>query len=274
MRASTLMQSSFPIITKHMTELESAIHAAREAGKLLRENYMRPHQVDYKGIINMVTEVDRESEHLIYSLLHADFPEYGFLGEEDIRSLSQKETYWIVDPVDGTSNYARGYPLFAVSIALERNGEMVLGVVYNPVLDELFTAEKGQGAQLNGKSLRVSITDDLGKSLVASGFPYDTWSTSANNLAEWSRFLLRTISARCDGCASLDFCHVACGRVDGYWEIGLDAWDMAAGALIVQEAGGVVTLISGAPFTPYQHSVLASNGHLHQAMMAVLNQPR
>lgn len=266
--------SLFPIMKKPMTELESAIHAAREAGQLLRENYMRPHQVDFKGIINMVTEVDRESERMIYTLLNSDFPDYGFLGEEDIRSHSQKETFWIVDPVDGTSNYARGYPLFAVSIALESNGEVVLGVVYSPVLDELFTAEKGQGARLNSKPLHVSITDDLGKSLVASGFPYDTWSTPVNNLAEWSRFLLRTISARCDGCASLDFCHVASGRVDGYWEIGLDAWDMAAGALIVQEAGGVVTLISGAPFTPYQRSVLASNGHLHKAMMEILNQPR
>jgi len=259
-------------MAKPMTELESAIHAAREAGQLLCEKYMRPHQVDYKGIINIVTEVDRESERLIYTLLHRDFPDYGFLGEEDIRSHSQKGTIWIVDPVDGTSNYARGYPLFAVSIALERNGEVVLGVVYSPVLDELFTAEKGRGAQLNGKPLQVSTTAELGKSLVASGFPYDTWSTPANNLAEWSRFLLRTISARCDGCASLDFCHVACGRVDGYWEVGLDAWDMAAGALIVQEAGGLVTLITGAPFTPYQHSVLASNGYLHQVMMAVLNQ--
>lgn len=253
-----------------MTELETAIHAARAAGQLLRDNYLLPHEIYYKGTIDIVTEVDRASEGLISDILQGDFPGLGFLGEESINVRDSREGIWVVDPVDGTTNYSRGYPLFAVSIALEKAGQTVLGVVYNPILDELFTAEKGRGAYLNGRSIQVSQIGELGKSLVASGFPYDAWTNPADNGVEWWRFMKRTVSVRSDGCASIDLCQVAAGRLDGYWEIDLEAWDMAAGALIVQEAGGMVTLTSGAPFMPYQRSVLASNGKLHPAMLKLL----
>ncbi len=253
-----------------MTELETAIHAARAAGQLLRDSYQLPHDIRYKGSINIVTDVDRASEHLIYDVLQRAFPDYGFLGEESVATRACGEGIWIVDPIDGTTNYARSYPLFSVSIALEKTGRTVLGVVYNPVLDELFTAEVGGGAYLNGKPIHVSETGELGKALVASGFPYDAWTNPVDNGAEWWRFVKSTVSVRCDGSASLDLCHVAAGRVDGYWEIDLEAWDMAAGALIVQEAGGTVTLTSGAPYTPYMRSVLADNGKIHTAMLALL----
>ena len=150
---------------------------------------------------------------------------------------------------------------------MEKQGEITLGVVYNPLLDELFTAEKGGGAYLNGTSIHVTDTNELGKSLLASGFPYDVWSSSRNNCKEWEILIKKTISIRCDGSAALDLCHTACGRLDGYWELDLEAWDMAAGALIVKEAGGLVTQADGKPFSHLQRSVLASNGHLHQSIL-------
>ena len=254
------------------SEISIAIQAAKKVGETLRAQFSKPHHVTYKGTIDMVTEMDHEAERLIYSMLKGEFPDYDFLGEESRDSSSCRGAVWIVDPLDGTTNYARGYPLFNVSIALEKNGEVVVGVVYNPLLDEMFTAEKGSGARLNGRPIQVSQTADLGKSLLASGFPYDAWSNPANNCVEWERFIKRVISLRCDGSAALDLCHVAAGRLDGHWELGLEAWDVAAGALIVEEAGGVVSLISGASFTPYGRSILATNGKLHKQMMQILNQ--
>lgn len=253
------------------SEISAAIQAGRRAGEILRNQFSKPHQEIYKGTIDIVTEMDREAENLIYAMLKREFPTYDFLGEESRASSRCQVTKWIVDPLDGTTNYARGYPFFNVSIALEKKGEVVVGVVYNPILDEMFMAEKGSGAQLNGSPIRVSQTAELEKSLLASGFPYDAWSNPANNCKEWERFIKRVISLRCDGSAALDLCHVAAGRLDGYWEWGLEAWDMAAGALIVEEAGGVVSLTSGASFTPYKRSILATNGKLHEQMMQILN---
>jgi myo-inositol-1(or 4)-monophosphatase len=211
--------------------------------------------------------MDRESERMVTEILRQSFPEYGILGEEGSKSTAPYSCRWIIDPLDGTTNYTYGYPLFGVSIALEKHGEITLGVVYNPLLDELFTAEKGGGAYLNGTSIHVTDTDELGKSLLASGFPYDVRSSSRNNCKEWEILIKKTISIRCDGSASLDLCHTACGRLDGYWELDLEAWDMAAGALIVQEAGGLVTQVDGTPFNHMQRNVLATNGHLHQLLL-------
>ncbi len=253
-----------------MSEINTAIEAARRAGQVLRDHYNKPHQVSYKGIIDLVTEMDRESERLVTEMLHKAFPEYGILGEEGSKSTDPYTCRWIIDPLDGTTNYTYSYPLFGVSIALEKQGEVVLGVVYNPILNELFTAEKGKGAYLNEQPIHVTDTTELGKSLVATGFPYDAWSNSVNNCAELARFVKSTISVRSDGSAALDLCHIACGRLDGYWELDLEPWDMAAGALIVQEAGGEVTQTDGKPFSHLQRSVLASNGCLHQAMVDVL----
>jgi myo-inositol-1(or 4)-monophosphatase len=253
-----------------MSEINIAIEAARHAGHVLRDHYNKPHQISYKGIIDLVTEMDQESERLVTEMLRKSYPEYGILGEEGSKSTAPYTIRWIIDPLDGTTNYTYSYPLFGVSIALEKQGEITLGVVYNPILDELFSAEKGAGAFLNGTPIHVTDTKELGKSMLASGFPYDAWTNPRNNSSEWECFIKTTISLRCDGSAALDLCHTACGRLDGYWELDLEPWDMAAGALIVQEAGGSVTQTDGKPFSHLHRNVLASNGHLHQAMRDVL----
>lgn len=254
-----------------MDELDTAILAAKKAGGLLRDNFKFKHQVTYKGIINLVTDLDNESERLITEVLKQSFPDYGFFGEEGSLIKGNGDARWIVDPIDGTSNYAHAYPLFAISIALEVKGKVVLGVVYNPLLDETFTAQKGKGAFLNGETIHVTDLTDLGKAILASGFPYDVWTNPINNCQEWNRFIKRSVSVRCDGVASIDLAHVAAGRIDGYWELDLEPWDMAAGALIVQEAGGQVSQCSGKSFSIYHRSVLASNRTLHEPMLKVLN---
>jgi myo-inositol-1(or 4)-monophosphatase len=259
------------ITTRTMrNKLEIAILAAREAGNILMDAFLRPHQEDFKGTINIVTEMDKEAERLIFGVIGSAFPDDPILGEETNHAGNSKESLWIVDPLDGTTNYARGYPFFAVSIAFQHQGEILVGVVYNPLLDKLFVAEKNHGATLNGQRIRVTQTAELGKSLLATGFPYDAWTNEDNNCREWEKFIRRTLSVRCDGAASLDLCHVAAGWLDGYWENSIEAWDIAAGALIVKEAGGCISLTNGKPYDPYRHSILASNGHLHQAMLELL----
>lgn len=253
-----------------MSEINMAIEAAHRAGQVLREHYNKPHQVSFKGVIDMVTEMDHESERLVTEILRGVFPDYGILGEEGVKSTDVYPCRWIIDPLDGTTNYKNNYPLFGVSIALEKQGEIVLGVVYNPLLNEMFSAEKGKGATLNGSAIHVTETAELGKSLVATGFPYDAWTSPANNCAELERFVKSTISLRSDGSAALDLCHIACGRLDGYWELDLEPWDMAAGALIVQEAGGMVTQVNGKPFSHLERSILANNGLIHQEMVEKL----
>lgn len=254
------------------SELEAAIAAARAAGDLLRERFGATHQVRHKGPTDLVTEMDRQAQDLIASMLQKPFPTYGLLGEEGGGQDVSDGPCWLVDPLDGTTNYARGYPFFSVSIALERDDEVAVGVVYNPILDELFVAEKGGGATLNERPIHVSTTASLSESVLASGFPYDAWTNEADNGREWHRFLKRVLSLRSDGSAALDLCHVAAGRIDGHWELELGPWDIAAGGLIVQEAGGTVTQVNGDPFIPYGHNVLASNGHLHAEMLALLTE--
>lgn len=255
-----------------MSELNTAIEAARQAGHVLRENYNKPHQISNKGIIDLVTEMDRESERMVTEMLHNVYPEYGILGEEGAKSTGSSTCRWIIDPLDGTTNYTTGYPMFGVSIALEKQGEIVIGVVYNPILNELYAAEKGKGTRMNGALIHVSKTAELGKALVATGFPYDAWTSPADNCAELGRFVKTTLSLRADGSAALDLCHIACGRLDGYWELDLEPWDMAAGALIVQEAGGTVTQVDGKPYNQMNRSILASNGLIHQAMVEKLRE--
>jgi len=233
------------------------------------ESFGRPLEIAYKGVINPVTDVDHASDALIAGVLRQAFPEYGILGEEgDVQP--QTGTRWIVDPLDGTTNYAHGYPFFSVSIALERKDGIVLGVVYNPLLDELFTAEKGRGAALNGLPIRAAGTKDVGRVVLASGFPYDAWTSPRDNGEEFRRFIKRAFTLRSDGSAALDLCHVACGRLDGFWELDLEAWDMAAGVLMVTEAGGRVTLANGQPVDAYKRSVLAANPRLHEEMLKIL----
>lgn len=256
-------------------EREAAIAAARAAGRLIQAGFGGRHRTQPKrNAIDLVTQTDQQAEALIVSMLQQVFPSYGFLTEESPAATGATERYWLIDPLDGTTNYAHGYPLVAVSIALAWEDNIVLGVVYNPIADELFVAEKGQGATLNGRPIHVSNTASLANSLLASGFPYYAWERDDDNTTEWKHFLKRVVSLRSDGTAALDLCHVACGRLDGYWELDLDPWDMAAGSLIVQEAGGRVTDLSGNLFNPYGRSILASNGRLHQEMLEVLQQAR
>ncbi len=249
-------------------ELAVAVKAARVAGRLLRDGFGSDHQVFHKGPANLVTEMDQRAEETISNILKEEFPAYGLISEETGKRSTRSDHVWLVDPLDGTTNYAHGYPFFAISIGLQRDGKTILGVVYNPILNELFVAEHGKGATLNERPIRVSTTACLNDSLLASGFPYDAWLNEDDNGRQWRSFLKLALSLRSDGSAALDLCHVAMGRLDGYWELDLDPWDMAAGALIVQEAGGQVTHTDASRFSAHGRCVLASNGQLHPAMLA------
>jgi myo-inositol-1(or 4)-monophosphatase len=250
--------------------LNFAIRMARDAGRLLRDRVGTSIDIDHKGSINIVTDVDLASERLIREAISSYYPKHEILAEEGGLSESGSEYRWIIDPLDGTTNYAHGYPFFCVSIALECKGEVVLGVVYDPMRDELFSAERGGGAVLNNRPIEVSKTSDLMQGLLSTGFPYDIKTSTLTNLDHWANFAMNAQALRRDGAAALDLCYVACGRFDGFWELRLSPWDTAAGALIVTEAGGQVSNFSGAPFSNYKPEIVASNALLHDRMLEVL----
>lgn len=250
--------------------LDFAIRMAQDAGRLLRARVGTTINIDHKGAINIVTDVDLASEQLIRDRISTYYPRHEILAEEGGLTESNSDYRWIVDPLDGTTNFAHGYPAFCVSIALESKGETILGVVYDPMRDELFTAERGGGAALNHRPIRVSKTGDLLQSLLSTGFPYDIKTSRWTNLDHWANFAMHAQALRRDGSAALDLCYVACGRFDGFWELTLSAWDTAAGALIVEEAGGRVTDFKGEPFSNYKPQILASNGLIHDRMIEVL----
>ncbi len=252
------------------TYLEVAKAAAREAGRLLGENYGKRGEIMYKGTVDLVTRFDRESQDLIFRRLSDAFPDHGFLAEEGLSRGGASDFRWIFDPLDGTTNFAHTFPVFCVSIALERAGSTLLGVVYDPTRDELFEALRGKGARLNGRPVKVSGVTELGKSLLATGFPYDVRTSGVNNVREFGDFVLRAQAIRRCGSAALDLCYVACGRFDGFWELKLKPWDVAAGAIIVAEAGGTISDFEGGPFDPFGGRALASNGLIHEEMMDVL----
>jgi len=248
-----------------------AITAAKNAGLILKKNLGKPRSIEYKGVIDIVTEMDRKAEDLIIKTIKKEFPEHGILTEESNERKSSSEYRWIIDPLDGTTNYSHGYPVFCVSIALEKEGEIILGVVYDPVLGELFTAEKDKGAFVNNKKIKVSKVRELTKSLLATGFPYDVRTSRQNNLDHFSNFAVKAQAIRRAGSAALDMCYVAYGRFDGFWEIKLKPWDTAAAMLIIREAGGMVTDFNGGPFSMYSGETLASNGLIHNEMLNVLH---
>ncbi|MGH2531925.1 MAG: inositol monophosphatase family protein [Thermomicrobiales bacterium] len=252
---------------------ETALTAAREAGTLLRERLDSSRRVEFKGTVDLVTDADRASEALIAAHIRAEFPGHVIFGEEGTggpaATIDRSAYVWIIDPLDGTTNYAHGYPHFAVSIALEFRGQTVLGAVYDPMRNEMFVAEYGQGATLNGLPISVSDTDLLIRSLLATGFPYDL-DQRAENARMWDAFLNTTQGTRRDGAAALNLCYVAHGRLDGFWERPLQPWDLAAGALIVQEAGGTVTGYLSDDFDPFRREAIASNGHLHEQMARII----
>jgi myo-inositol-1(or 4)-monophosphatase len=248
--------------------LSAAREAATAAGNLIRANWLQPKQIDYKGAIDLVTSVDRESERRIVDVLQKKFPRHSILAEEETdRVGSQASHRWIIDPLDGTTNFAHSYPQFCVSIALERDGKVILGLVYDPVRPECFQAVKGQGATLNGEPIRVSDIMELDRALLATGFPYDHRENADFYLGFFKSFMTRSQGIRRNGAAALDLCYVACGRLDGFWEFNLRPWDTAAGVLIVEEAGGKVSDLSGNPFSIWSNEALASNGALHEVMI-------
>lgn len=245
---------------------------ARAAGRFLRENLHSGFAVSRKGEIDLVTEIDVAAEKMIVSRLKAAFPRHAILAEEMHSSAASGDCKWIIDPLDGTTNFAHGYPVFCVSIGLEIEGVMEWGIVYNPNLEETFTARRGGGALLNGAPIRVSDTESLGASLLATGFPYDIRTSPQNNLDYFRAFALRAQGIRRAGSAALDLCYVAAGRFDGFWEFKLNPWDCAPGYLMVREAGGMVTDHSGRPGSVYDRECLATNGRIHEPMMDVVRE--
>jgi len=250
--------------------LSFAEAVAREAGALLRERFGTRLDVRHKGRINLVTEVDLLAEQCIRRQIQAHFPDHSILAEEEGLTETASAFRWIVDPLDGTTNYAHGYPFFSVAIAVEQHGEIIVGVVYDPLRNELFSAAKGQGAYCNGQPLHVSDVTSLEQALLVTGFPYNVKSSLQKNLDHFSAFLDVAQAIRRDGSAALDLAYVAAGRFDGFWELNLAPWDMAAGSLLVTEAGGQVTAFGGQAFSPYVPEIVASNGHIHAAMCQVL----
>jgi myo-inositol-1(or 4)-monophosphatase len=249
--------------------LKVAIETAQQAGAVLRREFERPKEISYKGEVDIVTESDRRSEAMIVARLRERFPGHAIVAEEGGGAVAAGAKYcWHVDPLDGTTNFAHGYPCFAVSIGLCEDGEPIAGVVFNPVSGELFTAARGEGAYLDEKPIRVSLVDKLATSLVATGFPTHQRKRSANINYYWE-FTLRSHGVRRDGSAALDLCSVACGRFDAFWEFSLNSWDTAAGILLVREAGGIVTDIGGGPYHPGGPHLLASNGLIHDEMKEV-----
>ncbi len=257
------------------TFLKVAVEAAKKAGAVQMRSYGKSHRIHFKGSINLVTEVDGASEEAILAVLKKNFPTHAILTEESGTLGPLSDYKWILDPLDGTTNYAHGYPVFCVSIALEYKGKVVVGVVYDPTRDHLFTAIRGRGAFLNGKLIRVSPIRDLKRALLSTGFAYNVWTEKKNNnLDHFQNFLRNSQAIRRDGAAAIDLCYVACGYYDGFWEIGLKAWDVAAAALILEEAGGKVSLFDGRALDIHAEEIAASNGALHKTMVKVLQEGR
>ncbi len=251
--------------------LNVAVTAAKEAGEIQMNYFGKPQSVTYKGEFNPVTEVDRLCDRAIQKMIHQAFPDHDILTEESPFKKKGSPYRWIIDPIDGTTNYARGFPFFSVSIGLEFEGELTLGVVYHPILDELFMAEKGEGAFLNGKGISVSQTDQMKRSFLATGFPYDVQENPDVYLPYFRQFIRQSLAIRRPGSAAIDLCYVAAGRFDGFWELNLKPWDTAAGILVITEAGGRVTGPEGRPFDIYSGGLLvASNGWIHSQMLQAI----
>ena len=248
-----------------------AVDLARKAGALLKEQFNQKHEINYKGDINLVTEADKMSEDLIIAAISRKFPDHGILSEESPMITGAGKLRWIIDPLDGTTNYAHGYPVFCISIALENEGTIVLGVIYDPMREEMFAAVRGEGAYLNDKKLAVSRTDNISRSLLATGFPYDIRESKENNLDYFNSMAINVQAIRRAGAAALDLAYLAAGRFDGFWELKLKPWDTAAGCLMVEEAGGLVSNVFGEKWSIFSPHVLASNGLIHGQMIEVLS---
>lgn len=246
-----------------------AVEAALESGLFIKRSVGKISSVSYKGRDNIVTDVDKTSEKMIVKKILSVFPGHSILAEEGKPLESNSSYRWVIDPLDGTTNFAHAFPFFCVSIALEKDGESILGVVYDPMREELFVAEQGNGSSLNGKRITVSNVKKLGGSFLATGFSYGI-TPKDRNIVYFKKLLVKTLAIRRAGSAALDLCYVACGRFDGYWEMSLHPWDIAAGVIIVKEAKGIVTKFDGESCSNYDRSILATNGHIHKEMIISL----
>ena len=253
-----------------MDYLETAIDLCRAAGDILNYYADRDKLVEFKGHANLVTIADKKSEELIIGGILSRYPSHSILAEESGATQSGAAVKWIIDPLDGTTNFAHGYPFYCVSIAVEEKGEIVCGAVYDPVREEMFSAARGAGAYRNGERLKVSNVDRLSQALLITGFPYNFRERVDTVIRQFGKFLVASQAVRRGGSAALDLCYVASGRLDGFWELYLQPWDTAAGHVILEEAGGRVTDFEGGPFSIYKKETLASNGLLHDEMRSVL----
>jgi myo-inositol-1(or 4)-monophosphatase len=255
--------------------LEVAVEAAREAGGFLQQSVGRVRNVETKKgeVRNLVSEIDRGAEEIIIQIIRRHFPGHAILAEESGLSNTPDEYRWIIDPLDGTTNFLHGLPIFSTTVGVEQKGEIVAGVTYNPNLNELFTAEKGSGAFMNGKRINVSATPDLISSLLVTGFPYNIAENPDHAAEHFRNLLFEARGLRRLGSAAIDLAYVAMGRFDGFWEVSLNPWDMAAGILFVREAGGEVSDFAGKPTTIYRKQILATNGVIHGAVLEVLQKP-
>jgi myo-inositol-1(or 4)-monophosphatase len=251
--------------------LDFAIHCALESGKIQRKYFEKRINIRHKGEIDLVTDVDMACQERIIELIKKAFPDDDIISEEKKNDFNGKKNRWIVDPLDGTTNYAHGYPFFCTSVAYEEAGQITHGAVYNPIFNELFFGRKGAGAYLNGEKIQVSSVHDLKQALLSTGFPYNITTTEKNNIDHFLNFLFNAQAVRRDGSAALNLCYVACGRFDAFWELSLNSWDMAAGFLMIDEAGGTVTNLQGSEFSIYNNTIVTSNGILHKDMLMVLN---
>jgi myo-inositol-1(or 4)-monophosphatase len=247
--------------------LQLALETAAEAATIVRAGSEAPKKIEYKGDVDLVTDTDKRSEAAIVARIRKKYPDHAIVAEEGSGGAAQGAKYcWYIDPLDGTTNFAHGYPCFAVSIGLQEDNVPIVGVVMNPISGETFSAAKGEGAKLNGKPIHVSSTPKLASSLVSTGFPTHLLKQRVGNIEYYWGFTLRSHGVRRDGSAAMDLCTVACGRFEGFWEFGLNSWDTTAGMVIIQEAGGKVTDLNGEPYRPGGPHILASNGLVHDEM--------
>lgn len=262
------MQISDDVIKKC---LNTALTAAQAGGENIKKELDSSLDIDYKGRANMVTQVDRGTEEIIVSIVRSKFPEHKILAEETPPVEDNPSLFkWIIDPLDGTTNFVHGFPCFAISIALEYDKEIIIGVVYDPVRKELFSAIKGQGSYINRTPIHVSRVEKISDSLLATGFPYELNDNFYKNMELFKKFYEKSQGIRRAGAAAVDLCYVACGRLDGFWEYDLNPWDVAAGSLIVSEAGGKLSNFNGCELSIYENQILASNNHIHNEMLEVL----
>ncbi|MBS1779988.1 MAG: inositol monophosphatase [Bacteroidetes bacterium] len=247
------------------------LEATKEAGKIIQQYFQGSFNIENKeGINNLVTEVDKHSEKAIIDIIRKNYPEHSIISEEVGEMLQESDYQWIIDPIDGTVNFAHGIPICCVSIGLKHKEELLLGAVYNPMMNELFFAEKGKGAYLNDKPIKVSSKTNFAKACLVTGFPYKWPNSSEHPIRVFERFILEGLPVRRLGSAAIDLCWVACGRFDGFWEYNLSSWDVAAGYLIVQEAGGRITNFDGEPYSVFDKETLATNGHIHEDMLRLI----